>query len=197
MDETNNKIRFNARGMELSHALKDYFLDKIEKLEHQNLIEWADVEFGQTIAHRGADDDFYVRVLLKLPKVYVRVKKTGSDIYALVDEVVDILSQKVQQYFEELSDNKGKKKLVVVLDKELQKADSSEPSEATKYLDYKPRVRRKELQEMTPITVAEAITHLELLDLPAYLFRNIDDNNSVQMIYKEHGEYVLVVPPEV
>ncbi len=183
------KIRFNARGMELSDALVDYFLEKFSKVEHQHLIEWVDVEFAQTKFHRGADSDFYVRVLIKLPKAYIRVKKTGSDIYAIVDEISDILVSKVQQYFDELAEKPAKEKVVVVPDYEREKLYSPQ------YLDYKAKVRRKELQEMTPISVQEAVAHLELLDLPAYIFRNVDENNQIQMIYKDGDEYVLVVPP--
>ena len=180
-------IRFNARGMELSNALADYFIEKFSKIEHQDLINWVDVEFAQTKSHRGADDDFYVRVLIKLPKAYIRVKKSGKEIYAIVDEVNDILFKKIQQYFENLSQTASKNDIVVV-------PDAGEESQ--KYIDYKVKVRRKNLVEMAPISVQEAVQHLELLELPAYLFRNVDNGNQIQMIYKENGEYVLVVPPQ-
>lgn len=192
MAETKLNMRFKAKGMELSTALKEYFIEKIDKLEHKGLVEWIDVEFGQTIAHRGVADDFYVRVLLKMPKAYVRVKKSGDDIYALVDEVTDILVQKVNQYFNKLADQpKVPQKVLVLQDQE----DFS--SDAAKYLDYEVRVRRKELKEMAPMTVQEAVVHLELLGLPAFIFRNVEDNNAIQMIYKDGTEYVLVVPPQI
>ncbi len=192
MADSSLNMRFKAKGMELSSALKEYFIGKIDKLEHKGLVEWIDVEFGQTIAHRGVADDFYVRVLLKMPKAYVRVKKSGDDIYALVDEVVDILVQKVNQYFSKLAEQpKVPEKLIVLQDQE----DFS--NDVAKYLDYEVRVRRKELKEMAPMTVQEAVVHLELLGLPAFIFRNVEDGNSVQMLYKDGTEYVLVVPPKV
>ena len=189
------KIRFNARGMELSGSLTDYFLEKFSKVEHQDLIEWVDVEFAQTKSHRGADKDFYIRVLIKLPKVYIRVKKFGNEIYAIVDEITDVLVKKMQQYFEELT-KKPKVREVLIIRDNLSREDSS-GSESQKYLNYQVKVRRKDLNEMVPISVQEAVQHLELLELPAYLFRNVDEDNQIQMIYKDGDEYVLVVPPKV
>ena len=102
----------------------------------------------------------------------------------------DILFKKIQQYFENLSQTASKNDIVVVPDA------GEEVEESQKYIDYKVKVRRKNLVEMAPISVQEAVQHLELLELPAYLFRNVDNGNQIQMIYKENGEYVLVVPPQ-
>ena len=89
--------------MEITGAIRDYIHEKITK--HDKLLDKATsirVECTQHVAARGVSKDFRVELLVGVPKKVIRVEKDGSDIYALVDEAVDVLVREAKEYKERL-----------------------------------------------------------------------------------------------
>ena len=143
-----DKIQFFAKGMDLTESIKEYILEKLAKLNNKDLVESINVEVGQTIAHRGVNKDFYVKFLLKVPNVYIRVKKVGDDLYKLIDEAVDVLVSKLERYVDDLHKWQGKEEWP-----EISTYTDDSSSTYTPVDVYSPVVRKKKITNMTPISV--------------------------------------------
>lgn len=183
-------ITFTGRGVEITDAMKSFVEDRISKLLHIELATHVSCEIGQTTSHRGAAKDFYVRFLINLPKAQVRLRKDGPEVYALIDEMVLSLKKKMVQYKENFKKWEGAEtwpEADLVEDASLQSDDVS-----ASYAGYTPKIRRKVIREMTPMSVTEAIERMELLDKDYFIFKDVQ-SSSIAIVARKGGEYEVVV----
>lgn len=188
-----NQIQFSARGMSITEGMKSYIIEKLEKITYIDDAITISCEVGKTVSHRGTDTDFYVKVLLHYPKAFIRVKKEGSDVYPIMDMIIEALQKKVNQYQDSKRKWDGQENWPQfdVVDESI----NDETLEARKYATYEPAVRRKIITDLSPMTVSQAIEHLELLGKTLYLFKDIE-TSKLSVIYKDDAGYTLLVPAE-
>ncbi|WKZ30193.1 MAG: HPF/RaiA family ribosome-associated protein [Candidatus Dojkabacteria bacterium] len=188
-----NQVQFSARGMSITEGMKAHITEKLEKITYIDDALSVSCEVGKTVSHRGSDSDFYIKVLVSYPKAVIRVKKEGNDIYPIMDMIAEALQKKVNQYHDgkrkwEGQENWPKYDLV-------DEIVDDESIEASKYATYTPAVRKKVISELAPITVSQAIEHLELLGKMFYLFKDIE-TGKLSVIYKDDAGYTLLIPAE-
>ncbi|MCC7304346.1 HPF/RaiA family ribosome-associated protein [bacterium] len=184
-------IIFTGRGVEVTEALKNYIEDRLLKVPHIEMVTHVDVEIGKTVFHKGSDKDFYIRLLLTLPKAVVRIKKEGADVYVLMDEMVPSLHHKMLHYkdnFRKWEGSESWPETAIVEDVAQYKDDSA----SAIYAGYTPTVRRKIISEMAPMSVTEAIERMELLDREFFVFKDIQSNNIAVVAKKGNGYEVVV-----
>jgi len=181
-------IILTGRGVSITEAIRNNVADKLSKLNYIDKATKISVEISESVSHRGADQDFSVRVLCFFPKAAIRLKKDGRDIYVLIDEMLEPLQKMINRYMDNLQQRPDEvvSTIEVVEDSEY---DAS-PAFVT---PYTPKVRRKVIEDMTPISVAEAIDKMELLGRTCYLFKNLADGK-LNVMSKEGEEYILLVP---
>ncbi|WKZ23890.1 MAG: ribosome-associated translation inhibitor RaiA [Candidatus Dojkabacteria bacterium] len=188
----NVPILFTGRNVEVTDSMKSYIEDKINKLPHVELATQISVEVGKTVFHKGADKDFYVRILMNLPKAVVRMKKDGGDVYVLVDDMMPSLHAKLVKYkdnFRKWDGAESWPEAAIVED--LAVTDHDESASAI-YAGYVPPVRRKVIKEMPPMSVTEAIERMELLDKSLFIFKDVQSGN-VAVVVKKDDEYEMVI----
>lgn len=185
-------VTYTGRSVEVTDAMRTYFQDKLEKLPHIELATQVDIEIGNTASHRGAARDFYVRILLMLPKAVVRMKKEGADVYVLFDEMIPSLHKKMVHYKDNFRKWEGAETWPESAVVEDIGGVAEESSASAVYASYTPNVRRKNLVEMTPMSVTEAIERMELLDKTFFLFKDVQ-TNKIAVISKENGDYEMIV----
>ena len=60
-------------------------------------------------------------------------------------------------------------------------------------LDKLDLISKEKIFELKPITIREAINELEYTDYIFYVFKNIDDDNNISIVYKRHvDDYGLI-----
>ncbi|MBN2100767.1 ribosome-associated translation inhibitor RaiA [Candidatus Dojkabacteria bacterium] len=191
------EIKVSGHGMEITDAIKDYVEDKISKYEKIfDIATSISVECSDNVTARGVDRDFSVEIMMHLPNVIARVEKSGPELYALVDEVTDILVRKVKKYKETKRKWEGSESW-----KAVEMTEDLEPDtdiEEDRYVAaYVPKiVRRKKLEDCTPVTEAEAIERMEMLDYDSYLFKNANTGKYSMVYRRRHGGYGVVEPCE-
>jgi putative sigma-54 modulation protein len=185
-------IKITGRMMKPTDAIKKYLVEKISK--HEDLLDNAlliEAEITNSRPHAGVADDFKLEIDVNLPRAFIKVEDSGSDLYALIDKLENTLFRRLKRYHDMYQkwEDKGKWKLA--------KAPVNiKPSELESYSDYEPYLaKRKIYDDDSPKHPAEAIEAMELLGHNAFLFRNIE-NDKYTMVYKrKDGSYGLVEPP--
>ncbi len=189
-------ITVSGNGFEVTESLERYITEKLQKHEALFSLSTAvQVECTSEKSSRGVDNDFRVEVSVTLPKALARVSKSGADIHAVFDEVIEVLLRKLKRYKDRLNEWEGKRPWKVeYMDR------MSEPVEEEvggDFINYVPKIiERFKMDNCTPMSEAEAIEQMELVDRRCYLFKK-KDTGTFAMVYKrERGGYGLVEPCE-
>jgi len=182
---------FSIRDQSVTNETKDYIRGKLTKLG--NLTKGAEsitINIVQIKTHVNDYKDLQVEILVKLPNAFVKVENKGHNINVLVDKLIPVLKKRLSRYHE-----------IFETRREKQLGWKSKDLEKSIYIDdyidntnYEPYIKRKYLEENSPIHPAEAVEKMELLGHSSFLFKNIE-NGLYAMLYKrEKGGYGLVQP---
>jgi ribosomal subunit interface protein len=167
-----NEIQIKFLEMEPTEALKQYVFDKVGKYEH--LLKEAtnmSVTLKQYLSQRGVDNDFRVDMNVSLPKSVVRVEIDGNNMYAIIDEAVDILARRLNRYYGKKAYWEGTTPWNVVESDSNFEVNHDESE--NQYIGYIPTIAlRKTLEDMTPLEEGEAIERMELLGYDQFLFKS-------------------------
>ena len=184
-------VRYTFLGMDSSDALKDYAWEKIDKrgdlLRHATSLEIA---FKQSKASKGVVNDFRIDIAVDLPEAPVRVEERGEDMYANIDSAVDTLVRRLQRYTDRKARWSGEKEW------EVQEGETTyEDFEIDDYSDYVPKiVRRKKIEDTSPLEEGEAIERMEMLGYDFFLFRNKRTNEVSAVYRRKDGSYGIIEP---
>ena len=185
------KVKISFVGMEQTDSLREYLLEKLEAKE--KFLEEAtgiDVFFKGSIHNKGIKDDFRLDINVILPDSRIRVEQGGPDMYANIDFAVDTLVRRLQRYVDTKARWSGEKAWEV---------EEGEPTledfDIDDYSDYVPKiVRRKKIEDTSPLEEGEAIERMEMLGYDFFLFRN-KRTDRVSAVYKrKDGSYGIVEP---
>ena len=187
-------VTISGHGMDVTDAVERYITEKLQK--HEALFSIATgitIECTQQKASRGVEADFRVEISLSFPKTMIRVEKSGADIYAVFDEVIDVLLRKVKRYKDKHHQWDGKKPLKVEYMDQMR--GNGDEEEVQSYTDYVPKiVERIELDNCTPMSEAEAIEHMELTDQPCFLFKKVETGVFAVVYKRKRGGYGIIEP---
>lgn len=183
------EVKVSGHGMEVTDSVRSYIQDKITK--HARVFDVAtsiEVECVAEIAARGVDQDFKVEMTMKLPRTVARVEKEGAELYAIVDEVTDVMYRKVKRYKDKLRNWEGSSPWKV-------EEGSAGGSGDFDFVSYVPKiVKRKKIENCTPVSEVEAIERMEMMGYDSFLFKN-KDTGLFSMVYRrKRGGYGLVEP---
>ncbi len=191
------QVEITGRDIEITDAIRNYINEKIAK--YDSIFDMAtsiEVECISQTASKGSEKDFKVEVMMHLPKTDARVEKEGVNLYAIIDEATDVLVRKVKRYKDRFNQWEGVESWKIV-DTGVQEEPENDVHNDPYVADYVPKViRRKKLENNTPISEAEAIEKMEMLGYEAYLFKN-QTNGKYCMVYKrKKGGYGVIEPAE-
>ncbi|MBN1373877.1 ribosome-associated translation inhibitor RaiA [Candidatus Dojkabacteria bacterium] len=182
-------IQIDGVGMEITQAISDYIEKKFSKFDRfVDFITEVRVRCKELKASRGVKEDFKVEVTVAVPGTIIRVEKSGSDIYLLVDEIERVVIRKLNRY-KELSEDFKKGSLPEKFYENIHTPDDAF------YTSYIPKViRRKKIASPVPMSEAEAIERMELADLTFFMFKNRSNNEWAVVYKRDDGTYGIVEP---
>lgn len=187
-DEIN--LQVEGSGLDITPAIRSYIEKKISKFnKYSSYITNVKVRCTQKVAHRGTAQDFKIEFTVDVPNTIIRVEKKGEDMYAMIDEIVDVVVRKLNRY-KEIVQNWKTGEL-----KEDYFAEIPETENDDHHLYYVPKVtKRKKIELSTPIHESEAIERMELADLSFYLFQNRETGKWSVVYKREDGTYGIIEP---
>lgn len=173
------KFTISGKNIELTEALKSYAEDKIGKLE--NVLK----EDCDAVINMSTERNLQiVEVNIKAGSDVYRAQEEQEDMYAAIDELVDVLQRQIRKKKErkeklfKTDTIRGKEYVSQKIERE------SVKGEVVKYIAY----------PMKPMSVEDAQIILKESDDIFFTFINIDTRD-VNVIYKTNdGNYGIVEP---
>ncbi|MBR0160715.1 MAG: ribosome-associated translation inhibitor RaiA [Oscillospiraceae bacterium] len=174
------KFTFTEKKMDSSEDLRAYAIRKISKLDRffKNEAE-AFVTFS---LERGR---FRAEITLNSNGTYYRASELTSDMYASVDSGVAAIERQIRRNKTRLE----KRLREGVLEKET--VASFAPAEEEPADEFK--IVRNKRFSIKPMSAEEAILQMNLLDHEFFVFRNMDADDAIAVVYKRRqGGYGLI-----
>jgi putative sigma-54 modulation protein len=177
------KFTFAEKKMDSSEDLRAYATKKISKLDRffKNEAE-AFVTFS---LERGR---FRAEITIHNNGTYYRASELTSDMYASVDSGVAAIERQIRRNKTRLE----KRLREGSLEKEVASAASFAPAAEEEPADEFRIVRSKRFS-IKPMSPEEAILQMNLLDHEFFVFRNMDADDAIAVVYKRRqGGYGLI-----
>ena len=173
-------MNINIRGekLEITDAMKSYAKEKLEKLSKYI----KDSEVNANILFKINGIKHKLEVTIPLKNFTLRVEEVGDDFYAIVDTSVDKLERQIRKNKTRLENKQMKSKV----DFDFINFEDKEDENDNKI------VKRKTM-ELKPMDEEEAILQMELLNHDFYVFKNIDKDDKIAVLYKrKNNDYGLI-----
>lgn len=180
-------ISLRARNVALSDAIRDLVARKVGRLDRYfERVREVQVEIGQQDT-RSADDRFAVEITANADGTLLRAEERGPTIRAALDQVVDVMHQKLVRYKDRLQ---AKPRTAAPPGAALTTEAPEKTAEAGA------RIVRVKRLAVKPIAPEEAIEQMELVGHDFFVFINAADERVNVLYRRRDGNYGLIVPEE-
>ena len=165
-----------GKNFEASPAMEELLAKKLAKLDRFFVSNTdAQVFMGMTKSRAK------VEITVPVRSGAIRSEKTGSDIYALIDEAVDSMEKQLKKYRGKLHDFYQSGRL-----------DKYEPQEVVEEAPIS--IVKTKRFAVKPLDAEEACLQMELLGHDFYVFQNAE-SGEVNVVYRRNdGAYGLIEP---
>ena len=187
------KLLIQGNNIVVTDAIHDYVQQKLEKaVKHfQNLTSKVDVHLSVERNER-ISNKHKAEVTVYASGTIIRAQEGSESLYSSIDLVSDKIARQLRKYKERQLNKKTQAQL------KIGEVVVEEPIVPDLIGDRTPElpseVVRMKYFAMPPMTIAEALEQLQLVDHDFYMFRN-KDTNEINVIYiRNHGGYGLIQP---
>lgn len=173
------KFTFTEKRMESSGDLRAYAEKKIGKLDRFFKTEAEAVVTFST--ERGR---YLAEITIHSNGLFYRASELTSDMYASVDSGVAAIERQIRRNKTRLE----KRLREGALEREAAPAYALVEEEDVEF-----KIVRRKSFSIKPMSVEEAILQMNLLDHEFFVFKNMDSDEAVSVVYKRHqGGYGLI-----
>ena len=174
------KYTFTEKKMNSSEELRAYAMRKIDKLDR--LFKTEAEAYVTFSIERGR---FLAEITIQNNGMYYRASELTNDMYASVDSGVAAIERQIRR---------NKTRLVKKLREgalEREAAPAYAPAEAEEDEEFK--IVRSKRFSIKPMSPEEAILQMNLLGHEFFVFRNMDQDEMISVVYKRNaGGYGLI-----
>lgn len=190
------KLVIHGRNIEITDAIRDHVEQKILKaVSHfKHLTNEVDVHLSAARNHRIGPSQS-AEVTLFVDGAVVRAEESSENLYASIDLVADKISRQLRK-FKEKRNARMQGSLGKTTEAYLNEAPVTDVTQvlSTGEPQLPEDVIRSKYFAMPPMTVAEALEQLVLVDHDFYMFLNVE-TQQINVIYeRNHGGYGLIQP---
>ncbi|MEM9006738.1 MAG: ribosome-associated translation inhibitor RaiA [Cyanobacteria bacterium P01_F01_bin.86] len=190
------KLVIQGKNIEITEAIHSYVDQKISKaVSHfKHLTNEVDVNLSVARNNRITPKQS-AEVTLYINGAIVRAEESSESLYASIDMVANKITRQLRKYKEKRKDRDSSsvKPNDALVSVDTPTADVSKLLE-TKSPELPEEVVRMKYFAMPPMTIQEALEHLEFVDHDFYMFRNVD-TGEINVVYeRNHGGYGLLQP---
>ena len=202
-------ISINGRNLGITDRFRDYATEKAEKIAH--LAEKAlafEIKVSRHAEKNGSNGDDRVELTVIGPGPLVRAESTGSDKYVAFDLALDKLVERIRRAKDRQKVHRGKRRPTSlreasadgfsVVDIRPATPETMEKvrtgaidvidgqAESAEEDDWSPVVIRKKVFAAVPMTVDDALYHMELVGHDFYLFIDAETDRP-SVVYRRKG----------
>jgi putative sigma-54 modulation protein len=185
------QIVIHSHSMNVSQRLEKYVNSKSERLERY--LPGTDemrVEFTRQSAKAGTPR--VVELTVRRRKTVLRVEEQDPDPFKAFDNALEKMMHRIARFKGRRIDKKRTGAAVTVDDEALEEAEEL-PVDAPAAAPAPILVRIKTVA-LSPISVEEAIDHMELVSHDFYLFTHDEDGKAKVVYRRKEGGYGLLQP---
>ncbi len=190
------ELIFRGKHFPISDEFRDYAGQRLAKLSHYlPAVGHAIVDVRREA--KGSDGRFVVQVTLNANGTFLRAEERSFELIAAVDATVDALSRQVKRFKERKlyrSQRRVSKEERLPIPPSEGQAEEEEPSLPPGAELVSGRVVKIKRFAMKPMTEAEAIEQMELLDHTFFLFRDADKGGLSLLYRRRDGDYGMILP---
>ena len=190
------KLLIHGKNIEITDSLREYVHQKIEKATNhfQNLTTEVDVHLSVARNPRITPRQT-AEVTLFVNGSVIRAEESSENLYASIDLVADKITRQLRKYKEKRIPNHRQKTSEAVAQTETPLVGDLL---SDREVQLPEEVVRCKYFAMSPMSVSEALEHLEMVDHDFYVFLN-EDTQALNVVYeRNHGGYGLIQPrPQV
>ncbi|AFY99871.1 ribosome hibernation-promoting factor, HPF/YfiA family [Calothrix sp. PCC 6303] len=188
------KLVIHGKNIEITDAIREYVHQKIEKAVSHFQTLTTEVDVHLSVARNNRSPVQAAEVTIYANKNVIRAEESSENLYASIDLVADKISRQLRKYKERLQNKKNN----------LVENDISEVVEAeipivndligSRTPELPEEVVRTKYFAMSPMTISEALEHLQLVGHDFYMFNN-SETGEINVIYeRNHGGYGVIQP---
>ncbi len=180
------RYSFVGKNITVSETLKDRTVQKINRISR---VLPEDCEVFVTFSVTKLENK--IEVTVPLNKRVLRAEVSSEDMYASIDQVVDVLEKQMVKYKSRLKDKSRKD---AAFKEELKYAfpthdqDSSEASSDV-------IIQKSKKFALKPMDAEEAVMEMELLNHNFFVFRN-SETDEVNVVYRRNNNTYGLIEPE-
>jgi putative sigma-54 modulation protein len=188
------KLVIQGKNIDITDSIRDYVHQKIEKAVSHYATMTVEVDVHLSVERNPRiNPKQTAEVTLYINGAVVRAEESSENLYASIDLVANKISRQLRKYKEKRNRKAHSPVKIAELSPQPESADIS-----SVLRDREPQlpeaVVRSKYFAMPPMTVHDALEHLELVDHDFYMFLNAD-TNEINVIYeRNHGGYGLLQP---
>lgn len=170
---------FSAKKTEVSDELKAYAIKKFEKLDR-----FFNKDADALIKFREERGRHIVEATVHNDKLCFRAEDSDSEPHAAIDSISDIIERQIRKNKTRLE----KRLRTGAFEREVQPMSVPEDSFEV--------VRHKRFA-VKPMSLEEAILQMNLLNHEFFVFRNVDNDSRIAVVYKRNNNGYGIIEDEV
>jgi putative sigma-54 modulation protein len=186
-EENPLKVSVTFRHMEASDALRDYAVEKIERVVTKYLKNATEAHvILDSTRHRQV---FMAEINIHASNFDISAHCDNADLYAAIDFATDKVEAQLRKHKDRINDRKGRASLPAI-------AATMIPVDVVTGHDEQgtTRVVETETLQAKPLSVDDAVMQLELSHSEFLVFRN-SANSAISVVYRRRdGNYGLIIP---
>ncbi|MCP5405243.1 MAG: ribosome-associated translation inhibitor RaiA [Pseudomonadaceae bacterium] len=198
----NTRITITGQHMDTGEALQEHTREKLEGVKkYFEQIHDVNVTFvhDQHHAHH-----FLAELTVHASGVMLRAEGGGDTAYVALDEAYKKLQRQLDKYKGRLQKHRERRrkfgeqlKAMTPISFEDAAVEESQLDgvDTDAFADFAPTIIRKDVGQIEPMSVDEAVMQMDLLHKPAFLFLNAK-SGKLNMVYRDGGETVRWVAPK-
>lgn len=187
------KLVIHGKNIEITDAIREYVHQKIEKAASHYLNVTNEIDVHLSVARNPrVNSKQTAEVTVYANGTVIRAEEGSESLYASIDLVADKIARKLRKYKEKRLDKKihAHTKASDVVEQEPVAVDLIGDRTPT----LPEEVVRTKYFAMPPMTIAEALEQLQLVDHDFFMFCNAE-TGEINVIYeRNHGGYGVIQP---
>ena len=178
------RYSFTGKNTTVTDALKEKITSKLERIE-----KLVPESTSVTVTLSVVKLDHTIEVTVNLPKRILRAEVTKQDMYAAIDEVIDVLEKQMVKFKNRLRD-KARRDTSFVDElkyfEPISKEDTLDDDEV--------KIAKTKRFAVKPMDAEEAVMEMEMLGHNFFVYRNAS-SDEINVVYKrKNGTYGLIEP---
>lgn len=185
------EVMIHGHDTNVSKKLREYIEKKIGRLDHYlSEVSEVRVDLSSERTARAADDRRVVQLTVRSRGAILRSEERTGDMFASVDSALEKMQRQIERY--KAKHRRGRRNGAILA--ELPTADEAE-LETTDSDGESPQIVRRKSFPVTPMTEAEAIEQMALLQHDMFFIFYNADTAKINVLYtRKDGNFGLIEP---